>query len=431
MRRFRNSVRLACAMACWCAIFGSPALAQRDGAVVLPAVGDRVRVTLNNGTRLEGDFVREDVEFVVLTIAGVETSIDNLQVVRLEVVGDDFEQYVELRKQIRDDDVTRLISLVHWLAERQMYDEALAELDGIQKQEPFNGDARALRKTLAQLKALKDKRTAPSPAPGAKPTATPKQEPERRRLTARDFGLLSPSEINLIKVYEIDLDESPNLIIKRNVIDRFLQDYAEHPLVPVTRDGREAFRRKPAADILSIMFQVGARDLYGDVEVVGQPASMAMFRDDVHAGWLVNRCGTTQCHGGADAGKLMLINRRPRSEETVYTNFLILDRFRTSMGAPMIAYEAPERSALMQMGLPQADALYQHPKVRGWRPVFRSREDEGYQRAIEWIRSMYRPHPAYPIEYVPPGERRADDPKALEGPLEPSGAEPSATEGER
>ena len=126
----------------------------------------------------------------------------------------------------------------------------------------------------------------------------------------------------------------------------------------------------------------------------------------------------------------MLSNRRPRAEETVYTNFLILDRFRTSMGAPMIAWEAPERSALLQMGLPQADALYQHPKVQGWRPVFRSREDQGYVRAVEWIRSMYRPHPAYPIEYTPPGEG-GRDPKALDGPLQPNRAEPPTPGGER
>ncbi len=408
----------------------SPARAQSRREVVLPTPGDRVRVTLTDGSRVEGNFVREDVEFVVITIGSVEAPIDNTKVVAIEVVGDDFEQYVKLRTRIRDDDVPRLISLVHWLAQRQMYDEALAELDGIQQHEPFNGDARALRKTLHELKTLRDKRKV-----RGQPTENPQRSSlsstnEPRRLTAQEFGLLSEDQINLIKVYETDLDASSTVIIKRETIDRFLQQYAEHPLVPVTRTGRDALRRKPATEVLSVMFQVGARDLYGDVRIVGQPASMKMFRDTVHAGWLVNRCATTQCHGGADAGKLMLINRRTRAESTVYTNFLILDRFRIALGAPMIDYEAPERSAMIQMGLPRADALYPHPKVRGWRPIFRSRKDSGYVRAIEWVRSMYRPHPDYPIEYTPPGERLGN-PDALEGPLPAPAREPRETGSER
>ena len=244
--------------------FSPLAGAQTERAMVIPGAGDRVRVTLNDGTRIEGDFVREDAEFVVILIDGVEATIDNLKVVRLEVVGDDFEQYVELRKQIGDDDVPRLISLVKWLAERQMYDEALAELDAIQQREPFHDEARTLRKTLSQLKALKDKRGTPKPSNAApSPRPAPEDETEHRRLTAREFGLLTPAQINLIKVYEIDLANPPHVIIKRQVIDRFLQEYAEHALVPVTRDGREAFRRKPAIEILDVMFQVGARDLYG------------------------------------------------------------------------------------------------------------------------------------------------------------------------
>ena len=395
--------------------------------VVLPKAGDHVRVTLNDGTRLEGEFVRESIDFVVIRIDGVEAPIDGSKVVDISVVGDLFEQYVELRKQIRDNDVDRLLALVRWLTQRQMYDEAIAELDDIQKQEPFNADARALRKTVSQLKLLRDRRRA-RPGEDAEPQRESVDEP--RRLPPGAFGLLTKEQINLIKVYEVDLDDPPHVIVRRETVDRLLQRYAEHPLVPVTREGRQAFLRKPAIDVLSVMFQIGARDLYGEVEVIGQPTSMRLFRDHVHAGWLVNRCGTTQCHGGADAGQLMLTNRRSRSDEAVYTNFLILDRFRTSLGAPMISYEAPERSALMQMGLPRADALYPHPPVKGWRPVFRSRQDPGYRRAVAWIKSMYRPHPDYPITYTPPGQREAD-PAALDGPLRREETEPAHPAGER
>ena len=60
------------------------------------------------------------------------------------------------------------------------------------------------------------------------------------------------------------------------------------------------------------------------------------------------------------------------------------------------------------MALSRSASLTPHPDVgrgpgsRGWRPVFRSTEDRRFQQAVDWIRSMYRPRPDYPIDYQPP-----------------------------
>jgi hypothetical protein len=146
------------------------------------------------------------------------------------------------------------------------------------------------------------------------------------------------------------------------------------------------------------------------VQVVDEPKSMKAFRDEVNSTWLINSCATNTCHGGEEAGRLVLYNHGARRDPTVYTNFLILDRFRLADGRPLINYDDPEKSPLLQLGLPREDSLVKHPSAPmgkagrdGWKPAFKSVTDVQFHQAAAWIDSMYKPHPAYPIEYTPPG----------------------------
>jgi len=153
----------------------------------------------------------------------------------------------------------------------------------------------------------------------------------------------------------------------------------------------------------SDLFRARARDLYGSVEVIGQPQSVRIFRDRVQAGWLVNNCATSRCHGGPDIGGLWLVNRKPRSDAATYTNLLILERTELFDGRPLIDFERPAASAMLQLGLPTNDSARPHPKVVGWRPAFRNRDARAFRFAVSWIDAMYEPRPEYPVEYVPPG----------------------------
>ena len=150
------------------------------------------------------------------------------------------------------------------------------------------------------------------------------------------------------------------------------------------------------------MFEVRARDLYDEVSVIDLPDSLRLFRDHVNSTWLVNRCGTTACHGGLDAGEFLLYNRAPTSEQAVATNMLILERYRTSSGAPLIDYTRPEQSLLLQLALRPQLSAFPHPEVRGYKPVFLSTRSRRYAQALEWIDAMHRPRPQYPIEYELP-----------------------------
>jgi hypothetical protein len=196
------------------------------------------------------------------------------------------------------------------------------------------------------------------------------------------------------------------MFISRDTLNRFLDRYAGQGAVPSTKEGREAFLRLRPSRQLEAMFAVRAREFYSEVRITENTDSFKRLRDDVLRGWLINSCATTQCHGGTDAGRLQLIPIRPGSDEAVYTNFLILDRFRTSDGLPLIDYSQPARSPMLQMALDPRVSLFQHPTTEGpkrWQPTFRSEKDDKFQRTVTWIRSMFQPRPEYPIEYTPPG----------------------------
>ncbi|MEO0484053.1 MAG: hypothetical protein AAF138_10570, partial [Planctomycetota bacterium] len=226
------------------------------------------------------------------------------------------------------------------------------------------------------------------------------------------FPLLNEHQVNLMRVYEIDLADPGRVLIPRAVVEDLLDRYRGQPGVPLSREGRNALFNARPADILALMFSLQARELYGQVQVLEHPKAIQTFTNDVHRTWLQNSCATNRCHGGAEAGRFRLANRRPNATETIYTNLLILDRFLVRNdqhpdGIPLIDYERPERSPLLQMGLPLDVSLFPHPPLSGrdarrFKSVFRSMDDRRFQQALSWIRGMHQPRPDYPIEYEPP-----------------------------
>ncbi len=166
----------------------------------------------------------------------------------------------------------------------------------------------------------------------------------------------------------------------------------------------------------SVLCQVGLpRSKFDGREFMRQSGAAWI---NVQAGWLVTGCATNECHGGTEAGRLMLVNRKARSEASTYTNFLIMERFRLDDGTPLLNYDDPAKSPLLQMALPRPDSVHPHPEVpRGikgndvWRPLFRNQQERLFERSVDWLKAMYQPRPEYPIEYRPP---RPSEAPALE-----------------
>jgi len=367
-------------------------------ALILPAAAKpdplpECVLLLTDGSRYTGLLVERNDDDVVLRIQGIDTRFPASRLANLEVLAPVEVRYRAMRDAIGDDDLARLLMLADWLRQRERFDAALAEIDHVLDIDPQHPRARELRRIVLAQMALADGDRPADPADAQRPDP---------------FPVLSPDQVNLLKVYETDIADPPRLLIKPETIDRLLDEYADSELLPQTHAGREAFRHLPPERILEYMFRLRARDLYAEVRVLGQPKALRRFRDSVHSTWLMNGCATARCHGGEQAGRLWLNTRKRNTEATVYTNFLILDRFRLTDGKPLIDYDQPALSPLLQMALPREKSAFPHPEVvaegraEGWRPVIRSIDDRRFVQAVEWIQSMYRPRPDYPIDYDPP-----------------------------
>ncbi len=386
---------------------GLPIVPEARGGDVDPVEGDPVELVFVERPPMQGVFLRRGIGTLTVRIDGVETTWPESSIQRLIVLIPPAERAAMMRGYIDDRDLARRVVLAEWMRAQGLFDEAAAELRGVLAEDASYPRAARLLEVVESLIAARDAMRARPVPEEARPAAP--RAPDAPRVEYLPPRALTPDEVNLLRVYEIDLASPPPLKIDRDTIERLLDTYQGSPFIPSTRVGREEFLRLPEWKILDIMFRLRARELYGSVRVGGDPETFTRFRDDVQTRWLVNACATNRCHGGAAAGRLRLINERAGGTEAVYTNFLILNRFVMSDGRTLISENDPEASPLLEMGLPRDDAGRGHPDVRGWRPVFRNRFDRGYRAAVAWINSLYRPRPEYPIEYDPSGEPGAGD----------------------
>jgi hypothetical protein len=377
------------------------------GGASRPAEGDEdateLIVHLKDGRRFVGPVVRQNATEVVINIAGIAQPFATEDIERLETLAPLMQRYQELKEAVGNNP-DQIVGLAEWLQQRGKYELALTEVLHALSIDKVNGPALKLRALLEQQIILKARRVQKDPSRPEEHPAPPRPSPGR----PADFPMLSKEDVELIKVYETRPEENPRVLISAQTTRKMLEKYADNPLVPLTREGREAILRQSPLEILGLMYKLQARDFYGQVEVLDQPRSFVVFRDHVCGTWLVNSCSTTLCHGGMEAGRFVLQSRRPNQERTVYTNFYILSKFRLADGAALIDWEEPEKSPLLQLGLPRDKSRRPHPEVpRGlasrdtFKPVFRTTDDAQFKQAVEWIKSLYRPRPEYPIVYAP------------------------------
>lgn len=390
----------------------TPALA---GAAPGADPGDSVELTLQDGRRLVGELLEDAGTKLVIRVGAVPLSFDRGDVRSLRRLPSVEEMYEERRASIADEDVEGRLRLAEWCRAHDRLDLALWEVGQALDTEPGNPKALELQ-TLLIAQAKLNQASGKSITDDANAAQAQKA---RQAQTSRDtFPLLTPEQINLIRVFEIDLRDPPRLVVPRGTLEAFLDRYKGkvipgRGIVPVTPEAREMFLRQTPTDALGWFFDARARELYPKVQVLQNPRAFNLFRDSVNRTWLTNACATNRCHGGEEAGRLWLYNLRSSTDAAVYTNFLILDRFRTAAGDKLINYDKPEDSILLQMALPRDQALHPHPEVGGsgkgrWQPVFSGTRDPRYQRVVDWIRTMYPQRPEYPITYTPPTPQALD-----------------------
>ncbi|MFG0252623.1 MAG: hypothetical protein ACF8NJ_07120 [Phycisphaerales bacterium JB038] len=365
-------------------------------------------VITRNGQWVRGGLKFQSDEEVILVVAGIDLKLSQREVRRLELLPSLEERYRARRARISDNDHARLLSLAEWLRDNDALEWALDEIGTVLDADPDNAEARRLFYTIgAQITMQRESRRS--------------ERVEDDRLSRAELYRLLPDnriterEVNLLRVYEIDLEDPPRMVIPRGVRERLIEEYTGDPLIPNTRSARALFMQQSDATVLGVIFRLGAREFYDEVRVLEQPKSLRRFRDEVHRKWLLSTCGTTNCHGGLQAGRFFLHSRDRGSDRTVYSNFLTLERFRTAEGEPLLDFDHPEDSVLLQLGLPHDLSAYDHPGVEGWRPIFRDQEDGKFRAAVAWLRSHYRPRPNHAIEYEPP---TVLPPETFEAPVE-------------
>lgn len=384
---------------------------------------------MTDGRRFRGRIKDRDRFEIVLEIAGIDTRFkikDVLEIIPLRTFE---EHYDELKRGIDPLDWAKRLQLCEWIHRRKRLELAARELEELLDDNPRIDEARELLRIVNAEIELQMKQ---EEAALERQTAPPVEQGEGRSGRPTPTTLLTDEQVNLIRVYEIDLKNPPRLLVRRSTIERLLSEFATSELLPSTPEGRKAYYRRDPVDILADIFALQARDLYGEVQVQSEPLSLNKFRLNVHPVWLMNSCATSQCHGGTEAGRFFLFNRRANTANTVYTNLLILERSKYR-GEPMLNYERPERSPLLQLGLPADCSFFPHPDVAGWRPAFRDQADIKFTRTVEWMRSMYMPRPEYPIRFEPPEIRFDLDGEAVvrqpEGEVPGGGAEPADGDG--
>ncbi len=260
--------------------------------------------------------------------------------------------------------------------------------------------------------------TATAPSTPAAPTGA-SEAPQGGAPTTREMlpkNLLSNDDVNLIRVYEINFADAPRMTVSPEGVRQLILRYGSSALIPATTQERNALFSKNPTDLARLMFDLRARDLYRYIEVDEDPPSLAKFRTRVHNSWLISNCATSRCHGGVGAGRFFLYTGNAKDERIRYTNLITLLNFKVD-GKPMVSFEDPESSLVVQYALPRTTARFPHPDVKGWKPIFSPSTPQLHQDTIEWIRSMYQPRPVYPIDYVPPKLDAPDKPvKTIDGP---------------
>ncbi|MBL4809818.1 MAG: hypothetical protein JKY43_07160 [Phycisphaerales bacterium] len=362
-------------------------------------------LTFSTGRKITGIMMESNDENVVLRINGIDTTYRRTRIDSIKFLAPVSERFKEFRSAIPDSDIDSRLLLVDWLRDRRAYELAIEELDSILETEPTNPQAKILKTWLEQHLKLAQNRV------------ERKKSSERIRNLRRsqsNIPTLTKEQINLIRIYEIDLTNPPRFKIHDETIKELMHRSPES--FPVDERQRKAILDGSDLDKLKLLFRHKARDLYPQIQILEDPASFQDFKKNVlgQSGWVINGCATARCHGGSDAGQFRLTSHNPNSSESMYSNFLVLEQFELRNGTPLINYTDPERSPLVHMGMVRSRSLYPHPTVdavkfgRKWRPVFRTTTAMNFKRTIEWIRSLYTPRPDYGFEYPPEGEINLD-----------------------
>lgn len=407
--------------------FAKPRVAQIV-RLVDPQPGQTGIVFLLDGETREGVIIEDAFEHVLMEIppgSGIRAKLKR-DLVSHVVLQPSFEQrYQEYKAALQPGMYDAHLALCKWLFEQRRYELAEQELRELLDKTEM-ADARKLLTIVEAQLALSQPRPKSDESEhegdeneSADGESDTTEEPEKDSSNTSGSRTLTRAEVNLIRVFEIDFDHPPKVTITPETIKALIDNYGTHKQIPASQTGRNAMYRAAAnqpLDIVRLMFDLRARDLYDQIRVNTEPHSMNLFRQRVHDTWLMNNCATSRCHGGPEAGRFFLHRKNYKDERVRYTNFLILERLKIDPEWQLINYDKPEDSLILQYALPRNESRKPHPHVPGWTAAINASSKRLHQDAIDWIKSMMSPRPEYPVQFEPV------PPSAAQIPAEDGGA---------
>jgi hypothetical protein len=364
--------------------------------LVDPQPGQTGVVILRNGRQQEGIVLKDTFDHVLLDIDGIPARLPRRTVDHVILEPTFEERYAQYKAALGEGQPLRHFELCQWLMSMRKYELVRAELLELLAREQLPEAQRLLKVVEAQL-ALRE--TAQPPAE-SRPADGADRPPPARGIPLE--GILTPEDVNLIRVYEIDFDRPPKVSVEAETIRTMIDRYSASPLIPPTETERRQLFRADPLEIVELLFKLRARELYPQVKVITEPWALNLFRRRVHNTWLLNSCATVHCHGSGQAGRFYLYRHRFKEPQVRYTNLLILHRADLDPEWPLINYNHPEMSLIVQHGLPRMQARKPHPDVAGWKPVFGPAGHRMLRDTIQWIDAMMKPRPEYPVDFEPP-----------------------------
>jgi len=367
--------------------------------LVEPKPGQTGVVIFRNGRQQEGIVLEDAFDHVLLDIDGIPARLPRKTVDHVILEPSFEERYARYKGSLGENQPLRHLELCNWLMSNRKYEMAREELLELLAMEQVPEAQHLLTIVEAQLALGEPLR------PPVRPRDASDGDDADRSPSAGDEplgGLLTHEDVNLIRIYEIDFDRPPKVSVEPETIRTMLEMYSASRLIPAAERARRKMYRAEPLEIVELMFKLRARELYPEVNVVTEPWALNLFRRRVHNTWLLNTCATIRCHGGGRAGRFYLHRQRYKDERVRYTNLLILHRMELDPDWPLINYNEPMMSLIVQHGLPRREARKPHPDVKGWKPVFGPGGQRMLRDTLDWIDAMMKPRPEYPVEYEPP-----------------------------
>lgn len=379
---------------------------QRVIEVAPPRDGERATVVLKTGVRHVGELVRNDFEFVAVLVEGVRIEFPRDKVDTVHRAPPFAEELEHRRSRIDPARPETHLDVCRWLVSIGKWDEAAAELEALLERTPYPPARTLQRRVLAQVALIADRN---------RPRDAEADDSSKSGSHKRVYPI-TERDVNIVRVYEIDFSDPPRVAVPRPTIARILEYYSKHELIPANAAGRMRLYRAEPLEIVRLMFKLQSRELYEEIEVLSEPISLRRFRQRIHDTWLIHNCATSGCHGKPDAPGFELVREDFRDARVRIANLLRLERTPTT--PPLIDWERPLDSLLIQSGLPRNLARHPHPDVQGWQPVFRSLDDPLVRESVAWMEMMYHPRPIYPVDYPP---AMPPSPTDRAAPAEPAG----------